>query len=847
MNSKDYFVRGIPYQGKDLWIPMASLEEAKSYADKNAHLGCVVSNAEGVIVYAPYGKTISQFLYEAKWVTDYVRDHEFVYGDAPVNPAVNCDAKRVSCDRLVDWALYRLGYVDQPHKAGMTVGGCPAYKQLDDWCQEKKFQKIEKEEDLLPGDIIFIRINQLGRPGHTFIHAGKSDQEGMYYRYDCGKNERIRSTQPSCEPLVDFAFAYRVPEAAMAGLSFKYDGVPFTLLNKKKETNDKGFVYTLPDGLQIEQRIERFSEYNVTKWVNYWKNPTDHNSGSVTDLFDCDSISFFDADPLKTRRNRQMTWEPKTLQIYVVNDTNVRDDDIFATPIRVWPGEEYTGGGHLGQAPFHDINRGDKGTIIAVGWTGRWFSKFNRTNTDIRFRTGIRNTEFFVKPDEEFRTSSVTILEYNDGQTKGHNTWRRYIRDKVTPIGKGQRPSKCPFSAIFWGGVTSENLKRRWQGIYDAKLPLECCWIDAGWYEPLTGETCAAQTAEWGNIGYWTVNKKFHPNEYQDVLDLFKEHGTDMMVWMEPERMRKSVKLWTKHLLHPNANVNDVLVALNDEETCNDVIELVSGVIKKLNLAVYRQDFNINAHPFWDCEDNTEPGRKSIVEIKYIMGVYRFWDALLERFPHLLIDDCAGGGHRIDIEMLSRSVPLWRSDYQCAWDCCPEANQIQNFAAAWWYPYSGIGYGPTLGDTYSFRSAYTSAITIRTWEHADPEWEFGAMNEPIDWAKKYFEEYQSVRSYFSKDFYPLVSNSKENISWAASRYEDAEDCSGIILAFRRAKSPFDTMQVEFEGICADKNYEFYNFDTEEKFTVSGKELAENGLKLYIPNKRQSLLMKYHAV
>ena len=47
------------------------------------------------------------------------------------------------------------------------------------------------------------------------------------------------------------------------------------------------------------------------------------------------------------------------------------------------------------------------------------------------------------------------------------------------------------------------------------------------------------------------------------------------------------------------------------------------------------------------------------------MGMYRLWDALLEKFPHLIIDNCSSGGHRIDIETLRRSVPLWRSDYQC--------------------------------------------------------------------------------------------------------------------------------------------------------------------------------------
>ncbi|MBO5510364.1 MAG: alpha-galactosidase, partial [Clostridia bacterium] len=199
---------------------------------------------------------------------------------------------------------------------------------------------------------------------------------------------------------------------------------------------------------------------------------------------------------------------------------------------------------------------------------------------------------------------------------------------------------------------------------------------------------------------------------------------------------------------------------------------------------------------------------------------------------------------RIDIEMLSRSVPLWRSDYQCTWDCCPEVNQNSNMRAAWWYPYSGIGYGPTLGDTYSFRSAYTGGMTVRTWEHADPEWRVGGMNEPFDWAKKYFGEYARLRHYFAEDFYPLIPPSDINTTWVASQYHARSEGSGLILAFRRAMCPYEQAHVELGGIDRRRDYIFTNEDTGESFTVAGTTLLAEGLTLTIPEKRQSLLLTY---
>jgi len=40
-----------------------------------------------------------------------------------------------------------------------------------------------------------------------------------------------------------------------------------------------------------------------------------------------------------------------------------------------------------------------------------------------------------------------------------------------------------------------------------------------------------------------------------------------------------------------------------------------------------------------------------------------FWDDLLRRHPHLIIDNCASGGRRMDLETMSCSVPLWRTDF----------------------------------------------------------------------------------------------------------------------------------------------------------------------------------------
>ena len=633
--------------------------------------------------------------------------------------------------------------------------------------------------------------------------------------------------------------------------SFKYNGVPFDELEKEITELPGGFRVVLADGLTVDCRAEYFEEYGVTRWVNYFSNPTDHPSGKISELYDCDITVPFDPDPPVTRKNRQATWEPETFRIVKTTGSHAKENDFSTREERLWEGQEsrafcYMGHGGAENFPFFDLTRGGRGVLVAIGWTGQWHARFSRTHDACRIVFGIEFANFYMKPGESFRTASATVLEYGDGQDNAHNTWRRYIKNVVSPVGKPGKPAELPFSGIFWGGIPSDEMVRRWEGIVKENLPLDTCWIDAGWYEPLRSTTTASQSAEWPLVGTWQINSFYHPDNYRNLIDYLKAHDRKFLVWFEPERIKKTVGTWTRYLTRSDKNDDDsVVIALNDDRVLDEVTEKIGAVIELLQLDWYRQDFNISPLEFWLHED--EPDRGGVTEIKYINNLYKFWDRLLERFPHLMIDDCAGGGHRIDIEMLSRSVPLWRSDYQCMWDCVPEANQMQNTCAAWWLPWSGIGYGPTLGDLYSFRSAYTGGIAIRSWEHVDPEWSFENAPVPFDWARKYFNEYLEVRRYFSEDFYALIPNSKENTSWCAQQYHDPADGSGIILAFRRARSPFSVLHSKPKGFLPNERYEFTDRDTGIKFTRTGRELLSEGLDLTINEQRKSLLLQYRKV
>ena len=185
----------------------SSLENAIRRCDKQKQFGYRVANEKGEIVYTPYSLLQCNLLREGHYITEYARAERFRYGDSCTNPGINHRPHRTSCDRLVDWILYRAGFTDQP-----LVQGC-VVSNLHQWCRKMGFERITRIEDLQAGDIIFVNPHPVdGGPMHVFMLA-EDESGGHALRYDHGSDSRIMSKQPTNEPVsygdAPFLFAYR--------------------------------------------------------------------------------------------------------------------------------------------------------------------------------------------------------------------------------------------------------------------------------------------------------------------------------------------------------------------------------------------------------------------------------------------------------------------------------------------------------------------------------------------------------------------------------------------------------------------------------------------------------------
>ena len=98
-----------------------------------------------------------------------------------------------------------------------------------------------------------------------------------------------------------------------------------------------------------------------------------------------------------------------------------------------------------------------------------------------------------------------------------------------------------------------------------------------------------------------------------------------------------------------------------------------------------------------------------------------------------------------------------------------------------------------------------------------------------------------------EDFYPLTTINDCKDAWCAAQFDRPSKKDGLIQAFRRDDSPFETACFFLYGVNENARYIFTDEDSGEEIILGGKELKEKGLSITISQKRASRLIFYRQI
>ncbi len=475
--------------------------------------------------------------------------------------------------------------------------------------------------------------------------------------------------------------------------------------------------------------------------------------------------------------------------------------------------------------PYFNLARPTGGLIVALGWPGQWSASFTRdANNSVHLSGGQEQTHFKLLPGEEARSPLAALLFWNGSDwIRGQNVWRRWMVEHNLPRPGGKLvPTHYGSCWSVTLNPSAEEELAIVDGFRREGIHLDYYFIDAGWY-PNRGS--------WVNTGTWEIDKTRFPRGIREVADRVHEDGTKFVLWFEPERVVDGSWLAVEHPEWILKSGGGWLLNLGHPEAWKWVVETIDGLITSQGVDVYRQDFNMQPLGCWRAAD--APDRQGLTEMRHVEGYLAFWDEILRRHPDLYIDTCASGGRRNDLETLRRSVPLLRSDCSSP----AEAQQAHTMGLAFWMPYFGSGMGP--GDVYWYRSCIFPASRIgMDTRKADQDYAL---------LKQMMAEYHQVEKYLLGDFYPLTAHSLGLDVWMAWQFDRPEMGEGIVQAFRRDESPYETARFRLRGLDPESLYRLTDFDQAQYMEARGKDLMEAGLLVSLPQRRSSCIVRYQRV
>ena len=307
---------------------------------------------------------------------------------------------------------------------------------------------------------------------------------------------------------------------------------------------------------------------------------------------------------------------------------------------------------------------GPSGAMFAgIAWSGAWSASVSRTAALTQMRLSLGTTATTVRAGRPLETPRAFFGVAPFGASTVSAELAAYARHGI----RRGRPlrSRVTYNSWFAYGVHVDERSMREELAHAADLGVELFVLDAGWY------VGGGQTADFSTgLGTWAVDRRRFPSGLRALADEARALGMDFGIWVEPERVDTSTinapgLVRERWLATVNgrynagtSNASAALICLADPEARRWVREKLIELIDEINPTYLKWDNN-----YWiNCTRADHGHGSGDGNFAHVQGLYEILSALRARYPELMIENCSGGGHRLDFGMLRYSDAGWMDD-----------------------------------------------------------------------------------------------------------------------------------------------------------------------------------------
>lgn len=205
-----------------------------------------------------------------------------------------------------------------------------------------------------------------------------------------------------------------------------------------------------------------------------------------------------------------------------------------------------------------------------------------------------------------------------------------------------------------------------------AALGAEIYFIDAGWYLPPDREE-----DWWRKCGDWRFDTERYPNGIAEIRDYARAKGMRFGMWMDAERIGPMSSVWQQHedwraMNYTGRRTESGLLNLADPNVAAWMEKEIRYLLDEYELDMFRLDHNVGAVDA--VAYNAREGYLENTWLRYYDNLYAIYRRLRRDYPHVVFENCAGGGGRTDLGMTANFTHSWVTD----WQIHPRAFSITN-------------------------------------------------------------------------------------------------------------------------------------------------------------------------
>ena len=328
-----------------------------------------------------------------------------------------------------------------------------------------------------------------------------------------------------------------------------------------------------------------------------------------------------------------------------------RTIDLPAGEFRI--GSRYGVPGH-NYAPWLAVQdqHGEQAWGVSLVWPGSWEIDAEVDPTGLtRVRVGRlpHPGPLVIEPGATLIAPYAALAYSPDGLDGLARVWHRYERH----IARDRTRRPVLYNSWEATGFAVEAASQLELAKVAADVGAELFVVDDGWFTGRHDDT--------GGLGDWTPDEAKFPGGFGNFVDDVRALGLEFGLWVEPEAVSPKSRLYAEHPDwvyridgRPQTLIrNQLLLDLGRKDVYEHLAAMLDRLLTSYPISYLKWDMNRPAIPRGPA--------LSDLDGDYVHH-YKLLLIQLRGYKNVLVESCAGGGGRTDLQTIAYSDVVWPSD-----------------------------------------------------------------------------------------------------------------------------------------------------------------------------------------